>query len=71
MFITLDSSHQNAGPIGAGRVKLPIVYLRGFAGTTDGINSTTSDPFYGFNSGTTHVRIDGDGDPVYYQFEGH
>lgn len=51
-------------------VKLPIVYLRGFAGTTDGINSTTNDPFYGFNTGTTHVRVDGDGDPTYYQFEG-
>ncbi len=70
MSITSGSSNQNAAPTGAGRAKLPVVYLRGFAGTTDGINSTTNDPFYGFNSGTTHVRIDGDGDPAYYQFEG-
>ncbi len=50
--------------------KLPIVYLRGYAGTTDSINAMVNDPFYGFNTGATHVRVDGDGDPTYYQFEG-
>ncbi|PRZ42769.1 PGAP1-like protein [Antricoccus suffuscus] len=70
MSITSNSSSRDTAPIDAGRTKLPIVYLRGFAGTTDGIDTTTNDPFYGFNTGTTHVRIDGDGDPAYYQFEG-
>ena len=50
--------------------KLPIVYLRGYAGTTDSINAMVNDPFYGFNTGATHVRVNGDGDPAYYQFEG-
>jgi pimeloyl-ACP methyl ester carboxylesterase len=50
--------------------KLPIVYVRGFAGSTAGINKEVDDPFYGFNKGATHVRVNGDGDPSYYQFEG-
>lgn len=49
---------------------LPIVYVRGFAGDTSGIDGTVGDPFYGFNAGGTHVRINGSGQPEYYQFEG-
>lgn len=48
----------------------PIIYVRGFAGGTSGIDSATGDPFYGLNAGTTHVRIDGNGNPQFYQFEG-
>ena len=48
----------------------PIVYVRGFAGDTSGIDTVTDDPFYGFNDGATHVRVDGDGNPQFYQFEG-
>lgn len=48
---------------------LPIVYLRGYAGGTEGIDKQVDDPFYGFNDGSTHVRTDGDGDPRFYQFE--
>ncbi len=48
----------------------PIIYVRGFAGGTSGIDSATDDPFYGFNLGATHVRVDGDGKPQFYQFEG-
>lgn len=48
----------------------PLVYVRGFAGGQAGIDNAVSDPFYGFNDGTTHVRVNGDGDPRYYQFEG-
>ena len=48
----------------------PIVYVRGFAGGTSGIDSATDDPFYGFNDGATHVRVGGDGQPQFYQFEG-
>ncbi len=47
-----------------------IVYVRGFAGGTSGIDSATDDPFYGFNAGATHVRVDGDGKPQFYQFAG-
>jgi pimeloyl-ACP methyl ester carboxylesterase len=50
--------------------KLPIVYVRGYAGATATINNEVDDPFYGFNKGATHVRVNGDGDPMYYQFEG-
>jgi pimeloyl-ACP methyl ester carboxylesterase len=50
--------------------KLPIVYVRGYAGPTTGIDSAVDDPFYGFNSGGTHVRVNGDGNPRFYQFEG-
>ena len=48
----------------------PIIYVRGFAGGTSGIDSAVDDPFYGFNSGATHVRINGAGQPQFYQFEG-
>ena len=50
--------------------KWPIVYIRGYGGATAGINAQVDDPFYGFNSGSTHVRIAGDGGPAFYQFEG-
>ncbi|GAA4753305.1 hypothetical protein GCM10023328_40700 [Modestobacter marinus] len=49
---------------------LPIIYVRGFAGETSGIDKAVDDPLYGFNLGSTHVRIGGAGDPVFYQFEG-
>lgn len=50
--------------------KWPIVYVRGYAGPTAGINEQVDDPFYGFNRGSTHIRVGGDGAPVFYQFEG-
>jgi pimeloyl-ACP methyl ester carboxylesterase len=50
--------------------QLPIIYIRGYAGTTSGIDTQVDDPFYGFNRGATHVRVGGDGDPHFYQFEG-
>lgn len=49
--------------------KLPVVYVRGYAGTTSGIDAQVDDPFYGFNRGSTHVRVGGTGDPLFYQFE--
>nr|WP_246313150.1 hypothetical protein [Leifsonia shinshuensis] len=49
---------------------MPIVYCRGYAGPTSQIDSTVNDPFYGFNEGATHTRVNGDGDPMFYQFEG-
>lgn len=50
--------------------RLPIVYIRGYAGATAGIEEQVEDPLYGFNKGTVHVRVAGDGDPMFYQFEG-
>jgi len=50
--------------------KWPIVYIRGYAGATAGIDRQVEDPFYGFNSGATHIRVAGDGTPAFYQFEG-
>ena len=50
--------------------RLPILYVRGYAGPTAGIDVAVDDPFYGFNAGATHVRVGGDGDPMFYQFEG-
>lgn len=49
--------------------KLPIIYVRGFAGGTSGIDTATDDPFYGFSAGSTHVRIGAGGAPLFYQFE--
>lgn len=48
----------------------PIIYVRGFAANMSGIDTVADDPFYGFNDGATHVRVDGDGNPQFYQFEG-
>ena len=48
----------------------PVIYVRGFGGNTSGIDTATDDPFYGFNDGATHVRVDGDDKPQFYQFEG-
>ena len=49
--------------------KLPLVYVRGYAGSTSGIDKQVDDPFYGFNVGSTHVRVGRRGDPAFYQFE--
>lgn len=54
----------------ADRVVCPVIYVRGFSAGTSAIDSVTNDPFYGFNSGATHVRADGDGAPQFYQFAG-
>ncbi|MGC4960397.1 esterase/lipase family protein [Gordonia sp. DT101] len=50
--------------------RYPIIYIRGYAGGTAGIDNQVDDPFYGFNEGATHIRVDGNGDPRFYQFEG-
>ncbi len=48
---------------------LPIIYVRGFAGGTRGIDDAVDDPFYGFNAGSTHIRVGSGGTPRFYQFE--
>ncbi len=50
-------------------VYLPIIYVRGYAGTQSEIESTVDDPFYGLNKGSTHVRIGPKGDAQFFAFE--
>ena len=47
----------------------PIVYVRGYAATQGEINATVDDPFYGFNLGSTHIRVGAHGEPVPFFFE--
>src|ERR1700712_4767079 len=61
---------QQRGELGRVMERLPVIYVRGYAGPTAAINTQVDDPFYGFNEGATHVRVRGDGDPAFYQFEG-
>jgi pimeloyl-ACP methyl ester carboxylesterase len=49
--------------------RLPIIYVRGYAGDTKEINNAVDDPFYGFSQGSVHVRADSKGQPIFYQFE--
>jgi pimeloyl-ACP methyl ester carboxylesterase len=49
--------------------RLPIVYVRGFAGGTRGIDKAVDDPFYGFNEGSTHIRVGAHNQPLFHQFE--
>ncbi|MFJ7072861.1 esterase/lipase family protein [Streptomyces sp. NPDC098781] len=49
--------------------RLPIIYVRGFAGGTGGIDKAVDDPFYGFNEGSTHVRVGAHNQPLFHQFE--
>lgn len=49
---------------------LPIVYLRGYAGNQGGVESTVDDPFYGFNTGSTHIRVGPRGSAAFFAFEG-
>ncbi|HEY3895813.1 MAG TPA: hypothetical protein VGL88_10650 [Pseudonocardiaceae bacterium] len=49
---------------------LPIIYVRGFGGGQSGIDKVVTDPFYGFNEGSTHVRVGVRGEAFFYQFEG-
>jgi pimeloyl-ACP methyl ester carboxylesterase len=50
--------------------RLPIIYVRGFGGGQSGIDKVVDDPFYGFNEGSTHIRVGAQGLPRFYQFEG-
>ena len=52
-----------------GNGRLPVIYVRGFAGHGGGINTAVDDPFYGFNEGSVQVRVDGADRPTFHQFE--
>jgi len=49
--------------------RLPVIYVRGFAGGPSGINTAVDDPFYGFNEGSVQVRVDDADRPAFHQFE--
>lgn len=49
--------------------RLPVIYVRGYAGGPSGIDKAVDDPFYGFNAGSVQVRVDGADRPVFHQFE--
>ena len=49
--------------------RLPVIYVRGYAGTGSAVNDAVDDPFYGFNQGSVHVRADGKGRVKFHQFE--
>ena len=49
--------------------KLPIIYVRGYAGSQSEVEQTVDDPFHGFNVGSTHVRLDEQGRADFYVFE--
>jgi hypothetical protein len=49
--------------------RLPIIYVRGYAGTQTEVEDTVDDPFYGFNKGATHIRVGPAGDPQFFAFE--
>lgn len=48
---------------------LPIIYVRGYAGTQGDVEETVDDPFYGFNNGSTHVRVGPQGAAKFFAFE--
>ncbi len=48
---------------------LPIIFVRGYAGTQKDVEQTVDDPFYGFNSGSTHIRVDENENPKKFFFE--
>jgi hypothetical protein len=47
----------------------PIIYVRGYAGTDADIEDTVSDPYMGFNLGSTRTRTVWTGDTEKYYFE--
>ena len=49
--------------------RLPVIYVRGYAGGPSGIDKAVDDPFYGFNEGSVQARVDGDNRPLFHQFE--
>jgi pimeloyl-ACP methyl ester carboxylesterase len=55
--------------IATSQSRLPIIYLRGYAGGPSGINAAVTDPFNGFNDGSVQVRVSGEDRPVFHQFE--
>jgi PGAP1-like protein len=47
----------------------PIIYVRGYAGTDDEVEDTVSDPYMGFNLGSTRIRTVWTGETERFYFE--
>lgn len=47
----------------------PIIYIRGYAGTSSAVERAVESPYYGFNDGSTKVRVDAKGSPSLHIFE--
>lgn len=47
----------------------PIIYIRGYAGTSSAVESAVDSPYYGFNDGSSRIRVDGRGKPAMHLFE--
>ena len=47
----------------------PIIYVRGYAGSDDEVEDAVSDPYMGFNLGSTKVRTAADGKTERYYFK--
>ena len=48
---------------------LPIIYVRGYAGSDQDVEQTVEDPFYGFNDGSAHIRVGAEGNPEQFFLE--
>ncbi len=48
---------------------LPIIYVRGYAGTQSAVENTVNLPYYGFNLGSTQTKTGPEGDPEFSIFE--
>lgn len=48
---------------------LPIIYVRGYAGSDKDVEQAVEDPFYGFNHGSAHIRVGAEGNPEQFFFE--
>lgn len=48
---------------------LPIIYIRGYAGSRAAVESAVESPYYGFNDGSSKVRTGPEGDPELFIFE--
>ncbi len=46
----------------------PIIYVRGYAGSQSDVEDAVDDPLYGFNVGSTHIRLDQDGHADFFMF---
>lgn len=47
----------------------PIIYIRGYAGTSSAVESAVESPYCGFNDGSSKVKIEADGWPSLRLFE--
>ncbi len=48
---------------------LPIIFVRGYAAKQTDVETAIDDPFYGFNSGSTHIRVGEKGQSQKFFFE--